>query len=141
MNETLTMATTISNLVNNQDIPGISSGILLLNQFSGNLISEDVTHRLNGTLVVKCVNSTISMNFHFLRNFCSSDSSTILQLLATESEFHEKPLLEMMKELNINNTKEIQLLQSDPNIHGFHFLQRFITYSFNPFWSNLSKFP
>lgn len=118
------------NTVNNHHIPTIdeiSPDVILLNQFSGTLEFDNTTHNLNGTFLVKFRNMTINLNGS---PHISKESSIIKPLPAIfqtnpkEKEYRELLSLEMMKDLHINNTKQIHLLQEENN----HY--QITTYSF-----------
>lgn len=111
------------NTMNNQHIPTIdeiSTGVLLLNQFTGLLETEDITHKLNGTFLIKFHNSTVRINGN---TFISQEASMITALPAIlqpnpkENQYRELLSLEMMKEIHINNTNAIKLLEAEGNKH------------------------
>lgn len=107
------------NKINNHHIPTIdeiSTGIMLLNQFIGTLEFDNTTHNLNGTFLVKFHNMTITLNGI---QYISKEASmikplpAILQTSPKENEYRELLSLEMMKDLHINNTNKIHLLQTE----------------------------
>jgi hypothetical protein len=111
------------NVINNQHIPTIdeiSQGILLLNQFNGIVEIEKIPHHLNGTFLIKFHNCTVTANGQL---FISKEQSylqvlpAILQPSTSQKELRELLSLEMMKEIQINNTKTIALLQTEKNLH------------------------
>lgn len=117
------------NKINNQHIntiDEISEGIILLNQFKGTINIEDVPYKLNGTFLLKFHNTTVHINE---RNFISKEIPTfqilppILQPTPNEKEHREFLSLEMMKEIQIENTDQINLVRSENDVH------RLINYS------------
>jgi hypothetical protein len=93
---------------------------LLLNQFNGIVAIEKIPHHLNGTFLIKFHNSTVTAND---QSFISKEQSylqilpAILQPSTSQKELRELLSLEMMKEIQINNTKTIALLQTEKNLH------------------------
>lgn len=118
------------NFTNSQHIPTIEeigTGILLLNQFTGCLEAGNSTHNLNGTYLIKFNNITVNINGHtFISREVSSINPlpAILQQSSKDKKFRELLSLEMMKELHINNTQEIENLRSEND------LDQFTTYGF-----------
>lgn len=109
--------------ISNQNVASIdeiSPGLILLNQFTGILNMKNETYNLNGTFLVKFDNTTITINN---RSFTSKEISTfqalpaILQPTPREKKYRQLLSLELMKELHINNTNEIQLLESENSLH------------------------
>lgn len=120
------------NTTNNQHIPTIeeiSEGVVLLNQFSGNVTLEDETHTLNGTYLIKFHNISLTINN---RQFISGEKSTlhalpaILQPTPTENQFKEILSLQMMKNIHIKNTKQLDLLETKNNVHQWFSYGSFI---------------
>lgn len=105
--------------MNGQHLPvieEISSEIILLNKFIGTI--EIVTERqvLNETFQLKLHNITIHITG---KSYVTREVSTyhllpaILQLTPEEKERKRLLSLQMMEELNINNTKTITYLKMD----------------------------
>lgn len=108
-----------------QQIPTIeelSTGLLLVNDFKGIVTSNETPHLLNGTYLIRFDNATIKIND---LSFTSSMASSIYALPAVlhptprEGQYREILSLEMMKELQINNTNQIQLLSDDGIIQNW----------------------
>ncbi|CAD7081959.1 unnamed protein product [Hermetia illucens] len=107
-------------------IEEIASGTILLNQFTGTIEAEQIAHKLNGTYLVKIHNTSLTVNG---RTFVNRDITTmnvlpaILQPSPEVNTYQEVLSLQMMKNLHINNTSEIQLMRTETSIH------RITTYS------------
>jgi len=109
--------------INNHHIPTseeIEPGIIYLNQYNNTIVFGNTSRRLEGTFLIKFHNETIKINN---RLFTSKEESTlhpvpaITQPKPTILELQEYLSLEMLKELHINNTEKLQLLQSEKRIH------------------------
>lgn len=109
------------NIVNGQHIPmveEIDAGILLLNDFTGIIYKDEISQRLNGTFLIKFSNCTISVND---QKYTSMEKTNIQAVPAyfqpnpRERQYKEILSLEMMKEIHINNTKQIQFLAEEGN--------------------------
>ncbi|CAD7094253.1 unnamed protein product [Hermetia illucens] len=101
-------------------IEEIASGTILLNQFTGTIEAEQIAHKLNGTYLVKIHNTSLTVNG---RTFVNRDITTmnvlpaILQPSPEVNTYQEVLSLQMMKNLYINNTSEIQLMRTETSIH------------------------
>lgn len=104
---------------NNQHIATvdeISDGLILLNQFDGDITINNETQYLNGTYLVKFSNTTISIGNKL---FIAREKSTvqvlpaILQPTPQENDYKEVLSLQMMKAIHINNTNNIELLKEE----------------------------
>jgi Gypsy protein/Baculovirus F protein len=111
------------NIINNQHlatVEEISPGIILLNQFDGMVEIDNVSHLLNGTFLIKFYNTTIKINgeaFVAMEKSYLQILPAILQPMAHGKEVRELLSLELMKEVQINNTKIISLLQDKHDSH------------------------
>lgn len=113
----------ICNKLINHQVPSveeISTGILLINDFNGTINVDNIPRNIKGTFILKFSNSTISIGE---LSFTSTISSTIQILPAVlhptprESQYREILSLESMRDVHINNTKHIQLLAEDRDVH------------------------
>jgi Gypsy protein len=110
-------------IVNNQHVPvleEITPGFLFLNQFVGTIVVNNNSHALNGTFVVEFHNTTVMANDETFINREQSHLRSlpaILQPATIEKEFKELLSLELMKAIQINNTKTISSLQSEKIVH------------------------
>lgn len=113
----------ICNTINNHHIPTIEEiqqGIILLNQFSGEIIIGNEVRNMTGTYLIKFHNTTISIMGN---TFTSKEIVTteilppILQPKSIQGDFREHLSLEFLKEVHINNTKEIELLQAEKSFN------------------------
>lgn len=111
------------NSVNNQHIPKIdeiATGVLLLNDFNGTVDINNSSQILIGTFLLKFHNATITVED---KSFTSNETSNIepmpaiLQPTPYEKQLREVLSLEMINDLHINNTKQIQLLQNRSKLH------------------------
>lgn len=104
---------------NNQHIPvteELEPGIILLNQFDGNIEIDQSKRRINGTFLIKFVNTTIQINNQLFKNLQTPRmriSPATLQPTPLEKSRLNILSLEALSELHINNTKEISLLNID----------------------------
>lgn len=104
---------------NSQHIPSveeISEGVILLNQYDGEIIINSETQKLNGTYLIKFSNSSIKIdNMKFIATEKSAVQAlpAILQHTPEEDEYREIMSVQLLKDLNIENTKTIELLQQD----------------------------
>ncbi|XP_044312742.1 uncharacterized protein LOC123037185 [Drosophila rhopaloa] len=93
-------------------IDELAPGVILLNKFSGNVQINGTSTSLNGTFVINFSNSTINIDG---QTFTNKDTvhhhpmPAILQTEMTIKKIEEKLSLELVKELNINNTKTLEL--------------------------------
>uniref|UniRef100_A0A1B0BKR6 Uncharacterized protein n=1 Tax=Glossina palpalis gambiensis TaxID=67801 RepID=A0A1B0BKR6_9MUSC len=113
------------NIVNSQHFPvidEISSGVILLNGFSGTLEVETEQELLNGTFLIRFHNVSIRVNGN---TYTSKEIPTykalpsILQLMPEEKERKRLVSLQMLDELQINNTKLISYLQTESVVHQY----------------------
>lgn len=109
-------------LINNQHIPEIEEitpGLLFLNQYNGSITINDEIMTLEGTFLIRYQNTSIKISN---RTYTSKEISTymplpaLLQPTSTLQGVEEILSLQMMKELNINNTDHIDLLQTHNKI-------------------------
>lgn len=98
----------------------ITEGLILLNQFSGIILVQNETYNLTGTFLIKFHNTSLSIND---RTFTSREQSiiqavpAIMQPTPREKQLKEILSLEMMKDIHINNTDQIGLLQANNTTH------------------------
>lgn len=104
-------------MVNNQHIPSVellSPGLLLLNQYKGTANIDDEEVNLNGTYVIHFHNSSISIEGN---TFTHSEETylkplpAVLQPSSQPTEIQEILSLEMIRELQINNTNHMSLIE------------------------------
>lgn len=107
------------NRTNNQHVPTIdelAEGVILLNQFDGNLGIEKEIQKLNGTYLIKFSNTSLAINNNI---FTSREKATIqvlpaiLQPTPQEIQLREILSVQMIKDLHINNTERIELIQEE----------------------------
>lgn len=110
--------------VNAQHLPmieEIDDGLLLLNNFNGVLKESEAEKKLNGTFLIKFSNTTITVNNE---QYVSIEKTTIqelpvyLQRITSWKQTSEILSLQMMKELHINNTQQIELLANENNTNN-----------------------
>lgn len=111
------------NKINNQHIPmieEISEGLLLLNQFNNSILIDEIEHKLVGTFLLKFQNSTIVINN---QTFISKEVTNykelpaILQPTPDEKAYRKLLSLEMMSEIQVNNTNFIEQIIFEKTIH------------------------
>lgn len=102
---------------NNEHVPTveeIEEGILLLNQFIGEIETDNSTIWLNGSYVIHHYNSTIKIGNKSYRTMSISGTKplpALVQPMKTDTE--ERTLsLELINEMNANNTQLIDGLES-----------------------------
>lgn len=94
----------------------ISPGILFLNQYNGSITINNATRNITGTFVIHFSNITITVKG---KNYLSQEISglkplpAILQPNSIHSTYEEILTLEILKEIHINNTQEIELLKKE----------------------------
>lgn len=113
------------NKSNNQHIPTveeISDGLLLVNQFNGNITIEGETRTIVGTFLIKYHNASININN---RKFSSKTKPTlhvlpaILQPTPQEKQFNRILSLPMLNQIYINNTRNLESFQTEKSIHQY----------------------
>lgn len=111
------------NKINNNHIPiidEISEGILLLNQFDDIITINDNSYHINGTFLINFHNVTVFING---TTFISKEVSTfkvlpaILQPTPSETEYRHLLSLKAIKQIQINNINQIDLLQTQKTIY------------------------
>lgn len=98
------------NTINNQHIPPVEElapGLIFLNQFKGVITINDETTALQGTFVIRFHNTSISIEgrkyaYHEVSTF--NPIPALLQLTEQETKLEEVLSLQMIKELQYNNT-------------------------------------
>lgn len=103
----------------------ITSGLLLVNDFKGNITINDTPHPINGTYLIRFNNATIKIdNLSFTSSTRTAIHAlpAILQPTPREDQYREVLSLQMMKELHINNTNQIRLLSEGNTAHKWTFL-------------------
>lgn len=122
INNLLKSRTPNCTVVNNQHIPTIEEitpGILFLNRFNGDITIGNETTLLNGTFLVHFSNITIEIQGKTYRNegkITSKPLPAILQPLAKTNTVEEILSLQMLHQLNANNTKYISSLEKEGKI-------------------------
>lgn len=99
-----------------QSVEEISEGLILLNQYNEEIVINNETQKLNGTYLIKFSNASIIIgNMKFIANEKSTIQvlPAILQHTPEEDEYREILSIQLLRDLNINNTKTIELLQQD----------------------------
>ncbi|KAH8307798.1 hypothetical protein KR044_004435, partial [Drosophila immigrans] len=105
--------------VNSQHIPEheeILPGIILLNDFDGTINIDQEQLRLQGTYLIQARNASITIKgtSYTNREYVHVDPlPPMLQIIGNKSKVEEVLSLEMVKELNFNNTAKIQLMKED----------------------------
>ncbi|XP_067631741.1 uncharacterized protein [Eurosta solidaginis] len=100
-----------------QHISGVEEvqpGIILLNNFNGQIEVNEAPQELNGTHLIQFYNSTVKINNQLYRNIASQPFEAIpsvLQLTPAEKGHMDILSLEVLQELHINNTKRIDFLR------------------------------
>lgn len=109
--------------INNQHFPSveeITPGLLFLNQYNGPITIDNKTLNLKGTYILRYRNSTIQADgtTFSLKEFTSSNAlPAILQLASTPSKNEEILSLEMLKQLHLNDSTHIKLLDRQNKIN------------------------
>lgn len=105
--------------IDNRHIPAteeIFPGTLLLNQFNGTILIDGEAMDLTGTFVIQYQNATIMINKQL---YTSREISSvkplppIVQPDSTFRSFEEVLTLQAMKELHLNNTGHIRLIEEE----------------------------
>lgn len=110
-------------IINNEHIPEIEEvtpGILLLNQFNGPVLINNETVMLKGTFIIKHFNTTIEINGKVIATKEITQYQplpAILQPSYKQNKIEEVLSLERVKELYLNRTKEISLLETKRDIN------------------------
>lgn len=108
--------------INNQHIPSVellSPGLIFLNQYKGPVIIDNETVTLEGTFIIKFHNSTLSIDgrtytYHEITTF--NPIPALLQPTKQEKQMEEVLSLEMINELQFNNTQIIDQLNRNSKI-------------------------
>lgn len=94
-----------------QNIEEISNGLILLNNFKGNITTNKTkTRNLIGSFLIKFFNETIiinNMNFTTLETHSLRPLPPLIQHSNSRSDFEEVLSLKFMKDLNIKNIKKL----------------------------------
>lgn len=112
----LNSSCTTTNAQHIPTIEEIQSGVLLLNQFNGNITINNLDHDLNGTYLLKFHNTSVKINNQYFRSFEASSLQimpAVMQPTPQEKGRINLLSLESLSELHLNNTKEIQLLYTE----------------------------
>lgn len=119
VNALLNLKEPVCKRVNNQHIPDVEEilpGTLLLNDFSGLVSLDEKLLKLQGSFIIQYRNSTVTIGENIYK---SKETSTVepepplFQLTAEKSKIDEVLSLQMVKELNINNTRVLEKLRSE----------------------------
>lgn len=104
--------------INNRHLPNveeISPGILFLNQFNNTISVNNDKLKLFGSFVIKYHNLTIEIdNKKYINKEISTSNPlpAIVQPNSLINNYEELLTLEMMKELHVNNTENIKLIEN-----------------------------
>uniref|UniRef100_A0A0K8V7Z2 Uncharacterized protein n=1 Tax=Bactrocera latifrons TaxID=174628 RepID=A0A0K8V7Z2_BACLA len=104
--------------VDNQHIPTIEEmgpGKILLNKYNGEISINNESTFLNGTLIILYTNVTIVINgkkFYNEERTASKPLTAILQPSSAPLNIEEFLSLEMLKQLNFHQKKEVSLLEA-----------------------------
>ncbi|KAH8418174.1 hypothetical protein KR222_007130, partial [Zaprionus bogoriensis] len=105
--------------INSQHIPEheeILPGIILLNVFDGTINIDQEQLHLHGSYLVQTKNASITIKgtSYTNREYVHVDPlPPMLQIVGNKTEIEQVFSLEMVKELNFNNTAKIQLMKED----------------------------
>lgn len=108
---------------NGQHIPQIEEihpGNLLLNNFHGKIEINGTIQTLKGTFIIKFDNTTVTINKQKFTSDTLPNTHILPPFLQTTSEdtdIEEILSLEWMKELHINNTRRIDIINTEKTIH------------------------
>lgn len=113
----LTSQTSKCTTTNNQHVNSIEvieDGILLLNQFSGQIDVDNSTLWLNGSYVIHHFNSTLQINNKiYSSNQITTTKSLPALIQPMKADVEEKTLsLEFINDINLNNSMSIRKLDS-----------------------------
>lgn len=103
-------------LINNRNIPTvdeISPGTILLNNFNGTILINKEPRNLTGTFLVQFHNESVSISDQIYNSFETAQMKplpAILQPRNPKPNIEEELSLEMVKEMQLNNTEAIDLL-------------------------------
>lgn len=108
--------------INNQHIPSVeqlSPGLIFLNQYKGPVLIDNETVTLEGTFIIKLHNSTLSIDgrsytYHEVTTF--HPIPALLQPTKQEKQMEEVLSLEMINELQFNNTQIVDQLNRSAKI-------------------------
>lgn len=106
-------------IINSQHVADheeILTGTILLNDFRGTVLIDREETTLEGTFLVQSQNSTIVIanDVYETKMMTYAEAAPpVLQLQARESKVEEVLSLQMLKEFNINNTRELEMIRDD----------------------------
>lgn len=115
----------ICNVTNSHHIPPIEEidvGIILLNNFEGPIEFDNTSRDLQGTFFIKFKNTTVIINNqrHTAEEIANIHAlPPLLQAALGTTQLEEILSLELMKEIHINNTKQIRLMKKEKEIHTY----------------------
>lgn len=98
----------------------IAPGILFLNNYQGNITIDDDMRVMNGTYIINFKNESIMVNGRAYKNFEAPPlriMPAIAQPTPREESLTKLLSLEALSELHINNTIEIQSLQTEKTVN------------------------
>lgn len=103
----------VTNTEHIKKIEEISNGLILLNDFKGNISIENNIRYLNGSYLLKIFNDTVKINnlsYSALETHSLRPLPALIKHSNSRSEFEEVLSLKFLKELNIKNIKKISSL-------------------------------
>jgi hypothetical protein len=109
-------------VINSQHVPNheeLFTGTLLLNDFVGTIEIDMEKMDLKGTFLIQFENATIRVadDIYISKTMTPVEATPpLLQLMAEKTKVDEVLSLQMLKEVNINNTKELERLNGSHNI-------------------------
>lgn len=109
-----------SNAEHIQEIEEIDGSLILLNNYTGNLIHNNITYNLKGTYLVHFWNDTVQINSKQFNNKEKSilkPGTPIIQMSPIEVERLKILSLESLEALNIKNTKHLNNITTHSTIN------------------------
>lgn len=109
---------------NSQHIPSIENilpGVILLNDYNGTILIDEVKHHLFGTYLIKFSNTTIVAQDKIYRNFEAPQIEpvpAVLQHTPSEKSLENILTLESLNDLHISNIRRIKTLALGTIING-----------------------
>jgi len=111
-------------MINNKHIPDfeeILPGTILLNDFNGPVSLDEKLLQLQGFFIIQYRNSTITIGETAYKSReinMVEPERPLFQLMGEKTKLEEVLSLQMVKELNINNTKAMEKLRSKTTIES-----------------------
>ncbi|XP_043864620.1 uncharacterized protein LOC122757191 [Drosophila mojavensis] len=110
--------------INNQHVPNheqLFVGTILLNDFNGSIKIDEEEIELHGTFLVQFENSTIRIEDDIYESKVMSFAEAtppLFQIMAKTNKIDEVLSLQMLKEINLNNTRKLETLKSSNDIRA-----------------------